>query len=219
MPSAKAKKGSGPKREPMPRTEISYGELQEAESETDVAKKNPALQAKLRDGAREAYQKALKLEPNNADAYRHLARLYAKIGDYERAFDAYRKALAMHPKDAALWYDLGQCHNRRKQFNDSIPCFERALELDPENREYMKKLGFTLAWTGQVQRGLNYLTRAQGLAMAHYNVGRVLLERNQPAQAQQHFALAVRENPQLEPLTRELLTPTTTVSANRRQVQ
>ena len=44
------------------------------------------------------------------------------------------------------------------------PLPDQGMELEPENRDYMKKLGFTLAWMGQIDQGLNYLTRAQGRA-------------------------------------------------------
>jgi tetratricopeptide (TPR) repeat protein len=121
-----------------------------------------------------------------------------KIGDFERAQDIYKKALAKHPKDAALWYDLGMCHNRRREFNDAMRCFTRALELDPENREYLKKLGFTLAWVGQVDQGLLYLTRAnQSAALAHFQIACMFDQKEHRSAAIHHLRLALRDNSQL----------------------
>jgi tetratricopeptide (TPR) repeat protein len=194
----------GVKRAAQPKTEIAFGQMKENDADSDAAKKNPEAQAHLRDEARQAYQAALKQDPNNADAYRHLARLYTKVGDYERAFDTYQKAMAKHPKDASLWYDLGLCHHRRKDLAESVKCFNKALEIEPENREYMKKLGFTIAYMGQTEQGLSLLTRAQGAALAHYGIARVLIQQGQNEQAQQHLKLALRENAQLES-ARELL--------------
>jgi tetratricopeptide (TPR) repeat protein len=225
VPANLVRKGGGPKRIAQPKTEIAYGQMKETEAESDAAKNNPEAQARLRDEARKAYQAALHQDPNNLDAYRRLARLYTKCGDYDRAFKTYQEAMAKDPKgtpwydlgswlasdkgashckDAPLWYDLGLCYQRRKDLPESVKCFNKALEIDPENREYMKKLGFTLAYMGQIDQGLALLTRAQGAALAHYGIARVLVQRDQVQQAQHHLRIALRENGQLEE-ARELL--------------
>jgi len=198
VPTKVTKKEDGPKRPAQAKTEIAFGQMKESDAESEAAKKNPEAQAHLRDDARLAYQAALKQDPNNVEAYRHLARLYTKVGDYDRAFDTYKKAMAKHPKDAELWYDLGLCHHRRKELSESVKCFNKALEIQPENRDYMKKLGFTVAYMGQIDQGLALLTRAQGSALAHYGIARVLVQKDQVQQAQQHLQIALRENSQLE---------------------
>jgi tetratricopeptide (TPR) repeat protein len=204
VPAKVTRKADGPKRPAQAKTEIAFGQMKESDADSEAAKKNPEVQAHLRDDARQAYQAALKQDPNNLEAYRRLARLYTKVGDYERAFDIYKKAMAKHPKDAELWYDLGLCHHRRKELHESVRCFSKALEIEPENRDYMKKLGFTVAYMGQIDQGLALLTRAQGSALAHYGIARILLQKDQAPQAQQHLQLALRENSQLEE-ARELL--------------
>lgn len=200
----RVKKDSSVKRNPQARTEIAFGKLREADADSEAAKSNPEAQARLRDEARKAYQQALKIDPNNLEAARALAGVYVKTNDFARALDTYKKAMAKHPKDATLWYDLGLCNQRQRDFPESVRCFTKALELDPENREYLKKLGFTLAYTGQLDQGLAFLTRAQGTALAHYNLARVLVQRNQNDDARRHLTIALRENAQLTE-ARELL--------------
>ena len=190
-------KNDGPKRLPQTSTIIAIGKLKEADADSESAKSSPEMQARLRDDARKAYQKALEIDKNNLEAARCLAALYVKINDYERAFDIYKKELAKHPKDATLWYDVALAHQRRKELAESVRCLTKALELAPENRDYLKKLGFTLAWMGQTEQGLTYLTRAQGKAQAHCNIARILIERDQPQLARQHVALARQESPDL----------------------
>ena len=203
-PAKAAKKDDAPKRKPLPGTEIAFGQLKESEAESDAVKKNANMQANLRDQARQAYQRAIEIDPNCLDAYKHLGRLYTKIGDFERALDVYRKVLNKHPKEASVWYDLGVCQHRRKDFVESARCFQRAVDIDPERPEYLKKLGLTLAWLGQTEQALPYLTRAQGAALAHYNIAGLLVGRGQRDLAEHHLRLALRENPNLEP-ARELL--------------
>src|ERR1043165_5752936 len=165
-----AKKDDAPKRMPQPATVVGIGKLKEADADSEDGKKNPELQARLRDDARQAYLFALKLEPNNLEAQRCLGKLYAKLGDYDRAFDVLKKAIDKNPKDANLWFDMGTCYHFRKDFTESIRCFTKAVEIDPYNRDSMKMLGLSLAWIGQVDKGISYLTRAQGPALAHFNI-------------------------------------------------
>jgi tetratricopeptide (TPR) repeat protein len=187
--------------------------MKEMEADTDALKKHAEAQARLRDEARQAYQAALRLDPNNQEATRSLARLYTKMGDCERAQDIYRKALIKTPRDGTLWYDLGLCYHRKRDFPESARCFTKALELEPENRDYMKKLGFTLAWMGQYDHGLSLLTRTQGAALAHYNVARVMLQKDQTELARRYLQAALRENGQLQE-ARELLASIENPNAN-----
>src|SRR5437588_6238578 len=67
-----AKRNEMPKRNPQPSTEIAFGKMKEAEADSAAAKANPEGQARLRDEARQAYQHAIKLDPNNVEAQRCL---------------------------------------------------------------------------------------------------------------------------------------------------
>ncbi|MBI2803438.1 MAG: tetratricopeptide repeat protein [Planctomycetes bacterium] len=207
------KKTDGPKRNPKAGTEIAFGRMKEMEAESENIKKQPELQARLRDDARHAYQQALKLDPNNLNAYRHLGQLYTKIGDHARAQETLRAAMAKHPREASLWYDLGLSHQRKRELPESVKCFSKAVELDPENREYTKKLGFTLAWMGNVDQGLAYLTRSLGSALAHYHLAQLLEKKDQRDLAREHCRLALQENQGLQrarDLLEELERPTAT---------
>jgi tetratricopeptide (TPR) repeat protein len=192
------------KRDPLASTEIAFGKMKEAEADAVQLKGSPEAQARLRDEARKAYQQAIKLDPTSLEGTRHLGRLYVKMGDTDRALETYKKAMPKHAKEGGLWYDMGLCHTRRKDFRESIRCFNKALELEPENRDYQKMLGLTLAWVGQLDQGLAYLTRAQGSPLAHYNIARVLEQKNQTDLAKHHLRIALRENAQLED-AREML--------------
>jgi len=200
-----AKKADGPKKHGSPAAEIAFGEMKEGEADSPAGKANPEAQAQLRDEARRAYQKAIQLDANNLNAQRHLARLYVKTGDYERAQNIYRTMLAKHPNDAGLWFDFGMCQNRRRDFNESVRCLSKAVELDPENREYCNKLGFTLAWVGNVDQALTYLSRAHGIGMAHYRIACVLDQKNQRDSAVHHCRLARRETGEMLDEARQLL--------------
>jgi tetratricopeptide (TPR) repeat protein len=124
------------------------------------------------------------------------------MGDLDRAQEVYRTALAKNPKEASLWYDFGLCHTRRaattKDFTESMRCFNKALELEPQNRESQKMLGLTLAWVGQLDAAFAKLSLVQGAPMAHFNIARILEQKDQVELAKQYLRLALRGNAQLE---------------------
>ncbi len=196
-----------PKKPVPPRLLLAFADMKEKEA--DASKDNPEVQAKLRDEGRRAYQELLKTEPENIEALCGLARMYTRMGDYERAQDTYQKALARHPRDVRLWHGLAMMHNRKKEWAEGIKCFSKALEVDPENQRCLRDLGFTLARTGQIEPSITCLTRAMGsAAAAHYNVALMLLHVGQQdpagtapyeARARQLLQQALAANPNLEP--------------------
>jgi tetratricopeptide (TPR) repeat protein len=200
------------KKPPPPGVLLAMGTVKEQQAE--ALKDHPEVQARLRDEARRAYQEILKTNPDHVEAIRGVARVYAHMGDFERAQDTYRKALAKHPQDVALWFDCGMMYDRQKHWADGIACFRKGLEIDPENQACLKALGFTLARTGQIEQCVPYLIRAMGSsAAAHYSVAQMLLHlaKQEPdAQAareelaRQHLRQALTDNPNYD-RARELL--------------
>jgi hypothetical protein len=49
-----------------------------------------------------AFQEAVKIDPSFAEAWQHLAILYAKTGDDKKSLEAYRKAKSLAPRSASL---------------------------------------------------------------------------------------------------------------------
>jgi len=198
------KAAEGPKRPPMPGTVVSLARMKERAADES---NDPAQQMKAYDEARQLYQNALKIDANCREAIQGLARVYARMEDYPHALEVYQKALDKNPKDHGMWFDFGSCYNRKKDFTRSVPCFEKALQLDPENRQYMTTLGFTLAYSGQTERGLAMLTRSMGAALAHYNLARLFDRQRQYELSRQHLQMALQINPNLEQ-AREMLAAT-----------
>jgi Tfp pilus assembly protein PilF len=203
-PSLAATPKEEPRKPVPPRVVLAIAETKEREA--DAVKDNPEGQARLRDAARRSYQEVLKTEPDHIEACRGLARVYAGMGDYERAQETYQKALAKHPRDMNLWYEMGMMHGRRKDWPAGATCFRKALEIDPENQRCLKALGFTLARSGQFDQSVTYLTRAMGSsAAAHCNVALMLLHLGEQEQgdarsqreelAREHLRVALQENP------------------------
>jgi len=191
-----------PKRKPKASTCVTFGDFCLRESLAPAS--SPEEQRQRRALARRAYEQALEIDPQCAEAYRGLAQLYTAEQQPERAISTYQSAVRALPRSAALWFDLGMLHSQRREWEPAIDALAHAADLDPTNRQYANVLGFCLARAGRYEQSLAYFTRVVGEARAHFNVGRMMMHNGQADAARQHLELALQREPNLTE-ARELL--------------
>jgi TolB-like protein/class 3 adenylate cyclase/Flp pilus assembly protein TadD len=81
-------------------------------------------------------ERAVALDPNDADSY--LAMAYALIyaGKPQKAFNFVKKAMRLDPHYPAYYlFVLGLAHFVKEEFEKAVILFERALKINPENYE------------------------------------------------------------------------------------
>lgn len=78
----------------------------------------------------EEYQKALKLDPNYAEALNNLGMVFFHLNQIDKANDAFQNAIELEPKEASYYVNLGFVHYRRGDIDKAISFFNKALELD-----------------------------------------------------------------------------------------
>ena len=84
------------------------------------------------DTAKAAVERALKLDPDLAEAHVALGHYYeACCGDYKRALRHLEMGHANRPGDAMTVMLIGNVHKRRGEWDEAIRFYERAAELDP----------------------------------------------------------------------------------------
>ncbi len=101
-----------------------------------------------------------KQHPDDLQGWQMLGRAYTALGEPQQAIGAYRRVVALSPRDAQGHADLGRAigaANGHKLTPEAEAQLDQALALDPGN------------------------------VMAHALLGRVALERHQPAAARKHF--------------------------------
>jgi tetratricopeptide (TPR) repeat protein len=184
-----------PKRAPKAHTCVVLGDLKEQEAEATKASHDQEL---LRDQARQLYQQALEIEPENLEALHALARMYSLIPDHDRAVATYQRALKAHPRQADLWYDLGMYHSQCKEWEPAIQSLGQAVACEPENRFFANTLGFCLARAGRYEESLACFQKTVSPAKAHYNLARMLVHMNQTDLGKEHLRQAIEADPQLE---------------------
>ncbi len=83
------------------------------------------------DGAQRAFERALELNPNNADTHIWYAWHLWKIGNLDAAMNAAKKALALDPLAPLFQSSIGLIHYCARRNEQAIDQFKQVLELDP----------------------------------------------------------------------------------------
>jgi tetratricopeptide (TPR) repeat protein len=84
------------------------------------------------DRARDAYRRALELDPRHFDARLNLGRLLHEVGETQAAEAHYRLALLTRPDDATAAFNLGVALEDLGRDSDARNAYERAIGSDPE---------------------------------------------------------------------------------------
>jgi tetratricopeptide (TPR) repeat protein len=82
------------------------------------------------DEARDAYRRALELDPHHAEAHVNLGRLLVESERAEEAETHFRAVLADHPNHATAWFNLGIALEDRRRTNDAVKAYEQAIAAD-----------------------------------------------------------------------------------------
>lgn len=82
------------------------------------------------DEARDAYRRALELDPHHADAHVNLGRLLVESDRAEEAETHFRAVVADHPDHATAWFNLGIALEDGRRPNDAVKAYEQAIAAD-----------------------------------------------------------------------------------------
>ncbi len=97
-----------------------------------------------------AYQRALALDPWNADAYYGLGNALFELHRFAEAADHYRQTLRLNPNDAETLNNLGNALQELGDVDGAAASYRRALEVDPHFADALLNLGALLAKAGEI---------------------------------------------------------------------
>ncbi len=83
--------------------------------------------------ALQEYERALRLDPHNADALMGTASTYEKMGRVPDAEEAFKKAAALRPDYWDGYNSLGNFYDRQSKYAEAIAQYQHAAELTPDN--------------------------------------------------------------------------------------
>ena len=91
--------------------------------------------------ALDTFNRAVKLEPENAEAYRGLANAYEALNMLPEAENTYLKSIQLKPSYWGGYNDLGVFYFRHGQYNKAADRFKQMIELIPESHRGYNTLG------------------------------------------------------------------------------
>jgi tetratricopeptide (TPR) repeat protein len=107
----------------------------EAMSADEWYRRGCELEPESPEEARDAYRRALVLDPGLAEAHVNLGRLLHESGDAAAASEHYRRALAARPDDVTAAFNLGVALEDLARPSEALAAYEDALSLDPGNAD------------------------------------------------------------------------------------
>lgn len=137
--------------------------------------------------AREAYQRAIELDPAYARAYggialtlmrdAHLGWAEAPLENRERALALAKQAVALGSNIPQTYWALGFVHLYRKEYKDAEDAVTRAIQIAPNYADGYGMLALIYNEQGKSKEALEYITRGMRLNPYYtwdypYNVGR-----------------------------------------------
>jgi serine/threonine protein kinase/tetratricopeptide (TPR) repeat protein len=87
------------------------------------------------------FQRALEINPRDADALIGMAGVYEHTGRIADAEATYKRAIALRPDYWDGYNSLGDFYDRQKRVQDSIAQYRRIIELTPDNTAAYNNLG------------------------------------------------------------------------------
>lgn len=113
------------------------------------------------------YEKAVKADPQYADAENNVGTIWYQRKKYEKAIKAYEKALKMRSDMPVLYSNLGYAYFGNKKYEEAIASFRQALSLDPQLFEHNgSRSGSILQDRSVEDRGRFYYLLAKSYAQA-----------------------------------------------------
>jgi tetratricopeptide (TPR) repeat protein len=141
------------------------------------------------DEAAEAFEHAIKLQPEFAEAHLRLALSYDVLlrntdadKEYRTAIDQYKKQLSSGGKEATDWFNLGTAYSKLKRFDEAVAAFQQATRLKKDYAEAFFELGDSLIKTARYADAVNALKKAIDLDPDNYEA-KDALEKAQDGQA------------------------------------
>ena len=119
------------------------------------------------DEAEQASQKAVKLSATLGAQEKYLIQASHSriVKDYPKAVDAYQNLVKASPDNADYLFDLGEAYENTSSFDKAGEYFKKVVELDPKRIEGLLAMGRVQIEQGNTQSGIEFLTRAQAVAI------------------------------------------------------
>jgi tetratricopeptide (TPR) repeat protein len=127
-------------------------------AEISVPKKKPKKKLSVPssseyDEAIKAYNKAIEIDPEDADSWSSKAWALRHLGKYNEAIKAYNKAIEIEPENAGGWYCKAEVLLHLGKYNEAIIAFDKSIEIFPDG-EFWNAKAVALQYLGKYDEAI-----------------------------------------------------------------
>ena len=101
--------------------------------------------------ARQAFERAVELRPNEPDLEFGVGNCLAMLGRLAEAERVFRRVLGSHSRHALGWFNLANAVNEQKRYQEAAELYARAAQLAPQFAEARNNLGGALYRLGRLE--------------------------------------------------------------------
>ena len=110
--------------------------------------------------ARQAYNKATRIDPDFADGWNNLGTVFYMEKKYKKSVSNYQQAIKLKSNSAAFHMNLGTAYYHLKKFDQAVEEYRTALEIDPRAAVQQSPLGTTIHAGGADPEFYFYMAKA-----------------------------------------------------------
>lgn len=122
----------------------------------------------------EAYEKVLKLDPDNAEVSNNLGIIYKEQDDLDKAMEHFQHVVSFNPGMDEAHNNLGLIYYLKGNQRGAMSEFRKALELNPDNLMSQINLGLVYKAQGLDRKAIDTLEEVLSIepfhSEAHYNL-------------------------------------------------
>jgi len=152
--------------------------------------------------ALEIYNKAIKLNPQDAIAYTLRGSAYSSLGEHQKAIRDLTRASQLEPQNPIPYRFMGDINNKLANYSRAIKHYDIAIELEPTSAKLYGNRGISYAAIGNNPRAMQDFDRAIELGLNNYEIynnrGIALYGLGRYSEAIEDFEKSITLNPKLK---------------------
>ena len=153
-------------------------------------------------GAIQAFEQEVTVNPDNATAYNNLGFLFYQQQHWAQSVTACQKAVELKPDYAEAYWNMGFAYEQLEQYPEAILAMEKGIELSPGSSGVYSNLGNMYARLERYEDATNAFQNAVLYnpedAIAYNNLGVVRFKTGHFEDAVEDFRRSVEISPQYE---------------------
>lgn len=149
--------------------------------------------------AKEAYETAIELTPEELDAAYNLGLVLTELKDYDYAIECFNKVLSKDKKDSNSYFNLGICYLKKGDRVNALMNFQSTIELNDEDIYAHFYIGNIYKDLGETETAFTEFNKVLELSpdysWAYYNLAVIFWESGQAQEAVNCLEKTLELNP------------------------